>query len=158
MVSAAESHFSRWLKKWQLLLLHLECPLPHFEKRLKGHSDICSGVLSIYPCLMSLCFFHNTTPFLYPAVTMNLHQMPVCLAGQTSCCVWHSSFIDGLFFNCSGTVLSFSALTVANPRGKASCWGSTCTCVVEAPLLTLNSGDMQKITCRVVFLPLFSFC
>lgn len=46
---------SGWLKKWQLLL-HLECPPPHFSKCWKGRSDICSGVLLTSPCFLSLCF------------------------------------------------------------------------------------------------------
>lgn len=55
-----------------------------------------------------------------PAVTMNLHRILVCLPGQTSRCVWHSSFIDRLLFNCSRRVLSFSALTLADPQGRPS--------------------------------------
>lgn len=70
-----------------------------------------SDILSLFPPLPPLVSC--------PAVTMNLHRALDCLTGQTSRCVWHSSFIDELFFNCSRKEFSPSALTLADPWGVA---------------------------------------
>lgn len=116
-----------WLKKWQLPP-HLRWPPPHFEKCLKGQSDICRGVLLTSSWLPSQCFATTPHRVSCPAVTFSLHQLLACFVGQTARRVWHSSFIDGLFINCSRGVVSLSALTLADPRGSSSSyWGPTPT-------------------------------
>lgn len=115
-----------WLKKGQLLP-HLKWPRPQFEKCLKGQSDICCGVLLTSSWLPSQCFATMSHHVSCPAVTISLHQILICLAGQTACCVWHSSFIDGLFINCSRGVVGFSGLTLANPKESSSHRGPTHT-------------------------------
>lgn len=101
-----------WLKKWQLPL-RLECPLcTALWEVLKGTS------------LVSCLCFHHAAPCFLPCCDheSTYRRILVFLAGQTSCCVWHSSFIDGLFFKCSRIDLSRFALTLGNPWGRPSYW------------------------------------
>lgn len=95
---------------------------PEVLKRTEWH--LRHGPLNI-PLSLLYMFSTMSSCVSYPAVTMNLYQMLVCLPGQTSCWVWHSSFIDGLFFNCSRSVLSSFAFTLANTRERPSCCAPT---------------------------------
>lgn len=121
------------LKNWQLLL-HLKWLLPQYRKHLKGQSDICWRFL-LTP-LTVLC--HRAKSCLLPCCGHGLYQIPISSAGQTTCCVWHSSFIDGLFINCKWGGASFSSLlfTVANPKGGSCNWRPTHT--VSAGSSTLD--------------------
>lgn len=99
----------------------------HIPRSVERDEVTFAAAPSSHPLVSSLCV--STMPLLVscPAVTMKLHRVLVCLPGQTSCCVWHSSFIDGLFFNCSRRMLSFSAATLTDPWGWPSYWGPTFT-------------------------------
>lgn len=63
--------------------------------------------------LVSCLWFHHAAPCFLPCCDheSTYRRILVFFPGQTSRCVWHSSFIDGLFFNCDRTDLSFSAHT-----------------------------------------------
>lgn len=151
-----------WLKKWQLLP-HLKWPPPQFEKCLKGQSDICCGVLLTSSWLPSQCFATMSHHVSCPAVTISLHQILICLAGQTARCVWHSSFIDGLFINCSRGVVSFSGLTLANPKESSSYRGPTHTesagsFTVDSEWLWHAKNNLQWFfVCPALFI-LLAFC
>ena len=95
----------------------------HIPRSVERDEVTFAAGSSKHPLVSSLCV--STFLVSCPAVTMDLCRLLVCLPGQTSRCAWHSSFIDGLFFNCSGRVLSFPALTLADPRGGPSDWGPT---------------------------------
>lgn len=102
-----------------------------------SRNDSCLSVLNVHCALhpgrwdvvtfassVSCLCFHHAAPCFLPCCDheSTYRRMLVFLAGQTSCCVWHSSFIDGPFFKCSRIDLSRSALTLGNPRGRPSYW------------------------------------
>lgn len=116
---------------------------------LRSPLDILSTPLTV------LC--HPATSCLLPCCDHGLHQILVFLAGQAACCVWHSSFIDGLFINCSWGVASFSSLL---SRGSSSYWGPTrCGCWELHAWLWMDV-TRKKITCSGFFFSAlrFLFC
>ena len=84
----------------------------HLQQGSFKHPLVSSLWVSTMPALVS-----------GPAVAMDLHRMLVFVTGQTSCCLWHSSFIDGLFFNCIRRALSHWLIH----GGRPSYWGPTFT-------------------------------
>lgn len=96
--------------------------LPEVLKRTEWHLRRGSPNIPLSPLYM---FSTVSSCVSCPAVPMNLYQMLVRSVSQTPCWVWHSSFIDRLFFNCSRSVLGSTAATLASTRERPSCCAPT---------------------------------
>lgn len=152
---------SGWLKKWQLRL-HLECPLWYSEKLVNGTKwHLQQGALNILLSPLSASIMPPRVSC--PTVTMDLHRIPVSLPGQTSCCVWHSSFMMGCSLiaagECLASLLSHWLIHGEGPPTE----GPHLLSVLGAPLLTYNGCDThKKNNLQGCFPPpsplLFSFC
>lgn len=95
---------------------------PEVLKRTEWHLQRGSPNIPLSPLYM---FSTVSSCVSCPAVPMNLYQMLVRSVSETSCWVWHSSFIDRLFFNCSRSVLGCTAFTLASTRERPSCCAPT---------------------------------
>lgn len=110
-------------------------------KRTKWHL-LLSPLDILLTSLTVLC--HHATSCFLSCCGHGLHRILVFLAGQTACCVWHSSFIDGLFISWGVASLSSLLSHWLIQGGVPPTEGPRTLCLLGAPLLTLNGCDTQK--------------